>query len=146
MVVTIDTNVLFEAFYSKRGASFQIVRLIRHGDLSLAISIPVFEEYRDVLSRKENKVQLKLTDSKINTILQFIATVGHPTKISYLWRPNLRDEADNMVFELAIASSSQYLITKNIRDFTQDTDLGDFDLRIVTPHNFMRRWSEQYGK
>jgi predicted HicB family RNase H-like nuclease len=58
--------------------------------------MPVFEENRDVLSRKENKVQLNLTDSKLNTILQFIAAVGHPTKISYLWRPNLRDEADNM--------------------------------------------------
>jgi predicted nucleic acid-binding protein len=88
--------------------------------------MPVFEENRDVLSRKENKVQLNLTDSKLNTILQFIAAVGHPTKISYLWRPNLRDEADNMVFEFAIASSSQYLTTIQIRENKSDADLRYF--------------------
>ncbi|MDD5028207.1 MAG: PIN domain-containing protein [Rhodoferax sp.] len=33
------------------------------------------------------------------------------TEIYYLWRPNLRDEADNHVLELAVAAGAQAIIT-----------------------------------
>ena len=146
MIVTVDTNVLFEALYSSRGASYQILRLIRNGEISLAISVPMFQEYQAVLLRKEKKNQLGLDDSQIESVLQFIAAVGRPTHISYIWRPNLKDEADNMVLELAIASRSQYLITRNIRDFTKAADLKEFDIKIVTPYEFLKNWREKYGE
>ncbi len=139
-IVTVDTSVLFQAFHSRRGASHQILHLLRTGELSLAISVPVFQEYRDVLSRKENMVQLGLDSDAVDTILQFIAVTGRPTNIRYSWRPNLRDEADNMFIELARASLSDYLVTSNIKDFTLEADLRNDDLRIVTPGEFMRKW------
>lgn len=146
MVVTIDTNVLFEAFYSKLGASYQILRLIRHGEVSMAISVPLFQEYRDVLSRADSKRQLGLDDADVEVVLQFIATVGRPTDISFSWRPNLKDEADNMVVELALASRSEYLVTSNVRDFTEGADLKNDDIRIVTPKEFLREWRRSHGK
>jgi len=146
VVVTVDTNVLFEAFYSKFGASYQILRLIRHGEIGMAISVPLFQEYRDVLSRTESKRQLGLDESSIEVILQFVATVGRPTDISFSWRPNLKDEADNMVVELALASRSEYLITSNVRDFTQDADLKNDDLKAVTPKQFMQEWRRSHGE
>ena len=94
MIVTIDTNVLFQAFDSRRGASHQIIRLMRTGDITMAISVPVFQEYRDALSREDNR-RLGLDEEAIDTIMQFIAITGRPTNISYIWRPNLRDEGDN---------------------------------------------------
>ena len=144
--MTVDTNVLFEALYSSRGASYQILRLIRRGELVMAISVPVFQEYRDVLSRQTSKSQLGLDEDSIEVILQFIAMVGRPTNISYAWRPNLRDEADNMIIELALASRSEYLITRNIRDFTVEADLKNDDLRIVTPGEFIQEWRKSHGK
>lgn len=146
MVVTIDTNVLFESLYSKRGASYQILRLVRHGEIGMAISVPVFQEYRDVLSRESSKRQLGIDDENTEVILQFIATVGRPTDISYAWRPNLKDEADNMVIELALASRSQYLVTSNTKDFTVGADLNNNDIRIVTSGEFLREWREKHGK
>jgi putative PIN family toxin of toxin-antitoxin system len=146
VVVTVDTNVLFEALYSKWGASYQILRLIRHGEIGMALSVPLFQEYRDVLSRSESKRQLGLDDTSVEVILQFLATVGRPTDISYSWRPNLKDEADNMVVELALASRSEYLITSNIRDFTEGADLKNDDLKIVTPRQFMEEWRRSHGK
>jgi len=140
VTVTVDTNVLFQAFYSSKGASHEILRKVRRGHLKMAISVSVFEEYRDVLSREENRRALSLTDDDVNTVLLFIAEVGLPTQISYSWRPNVRDEADNMFVELAVASSSRYLITRNIRDFEIDADLRNDDLGIVTPSEFLRRW------
>ena len=76
----------------------------------------------------------------------FVATVAFPVDISYLWRPNLRDEADNMVLELAIASRSNYLITSNIRDFTVDADLKNDDICIVTPGEFYWKWRATHEK
>lgn len=144
VIVTIDTNVIFQAFHSRRGASHQIIRLMRTGDITMAISVPVFQEYRDVLSREENQRQLGLDEKAIDTIMQFIAITGRPTNISYIWRPNLRDEGDNMVVELARASGSEYLITQNIRDFRRDADLRNDDLHIVTPAEFMKIWRDTH--
>ena len=145
MIVTIDTNVLFQALYSRRGASYQIIQLIRSGDITMAISAPIFQEYHAVLAREDNRRRLGLDEESIGAIMQFIALTGRPTNISYLWRPNLRDEGDNMVVELVRASGSDYLITQNVRDFILDADMRNDDLRIVTPAEFMTIWRNTHA-
>jgi uncharacterized protein len=40
-------------------------------------------------------------------------------KIYYLWRPNLVDEDDNYLIELAIAGNAKILVTHNIKDFSR---------------------------
>jgi predicted nucleic acid-binding protein len=40
-------------------------------------------------------------------------------KIYYLWRPNLIDENDNYLIELAIAGNAEILVTHNIKDFSR---------------------------
>jgi len=144
MVITIDTSVLFQAFYSSRGASHQIIRLVRSGELTMAISVPVFQEYRDILSRYENQSALNLEEDDVDVIMQFIATIGKPTNISYRWQPNLRGENDNMIVELARASGSAFLVTRNTKDFQIEADLQNDDIRIVTPGEFIRRWRESH--
>ena len=145
MIVTIDTNVLFQALYSRNGASHQVIRLLRDGSLVAALSVPVFQEYRDVLSREESATQLGLDIQDVETIMQFIATTGRPTNVTYTWRPNLRDEGDTMFIELARASGSEYLITSNTRDFRVESDLNNEDIRIVTPGVFMNEWRNRNG-
>ena len=146
MTVTLDSNVLFQALYSRTGASHATFRLVREGQLQLAISVPVFEEYQDLLGRARVRKQLGLTEAEVRTVLQFIAFVGVPSPIRYLWRPNLRDETDNKFVELAIASDSRYLITQNTRDFTVDTELNLEPLAIVTPAQFLSEWRQIHGK
>ena len=122
------------------------MRLIRNGELKMAISVPVFHEYREVMSREEKKEWLDLDQEEIDVILEFIVTVAKPTDVTYRWRPNLRDEADNMFVELARASASRYLVTQNIRDFLQDADLKNDDLDIVTPADFISHWRQYHGE
>ena len=81
MIVTIDTNVLFQALYSRRGASYQIIQLIRSGDITMAISAPIFQEYHAVLAREDNRPRLGLDEESIGAIMQFIALTGRPTNI-----------------------------------------------------------------
>ena len=145
VVVTVDTNVLFQALYSSSGASNAIFRLIRAGEVRLALSVPVYGEYQDVLSRPAVRKDIGLTQSEVLAVLQFIAFVGTPVPVHFQMRPNLRDEGDNMFVELAYASGSAHLITKNTRDFMVNADLNLGQLSIVTPAEFMRMWRKDHG-
>jgi len=145
MKVVVDTSVLFQAMYSNSGASHAIFGLIRTGNLKMALSIPVFEEYCDVLSRKTSLQQFELEQEDIEKVLAFIAFVGVKTDIRFLLRPNLRDENDNIFMELGFASDSKFIITKNIRDFTYNPELKLDEIQIVTPAEFMERWRKYYA-
>ena len=52
--------------------------------------------------------------------------------IYYLWRPNLKDEADNHLIELAIAGNAKIIASNNIKDFKQ-TQLNFPELLIKKP-------------
>ena len=89
--------------------------------------------------------QFNLTEDEARKVLDFIALVGAKTDIRYLLRPNLRDEADNMFMELAFASDSRFIITKNVRDFTHNADLRFEEIEIVTPAGFLNKWRDYHG-
>lgn len=55
----------------------------------------------------------------------------------YLWRPNLRDEADNHLVELAVAGAAEFVVTLNLRDL-RSMELRFPALRIVTPEAFLK--------
>jgi predicted nucleic acid-binding protein len=59
------------------------------------------------------------------------------TQVYYLWRPNLRDEGDNHLIELAVARGAALIVTNNIRDF-RGSELRVTSIKIVEP--------EQLGK
>jgi putative PIN family toxin of toxin-antitoxin system len=139
MIVTVDTNVIFSALYSNRGASHQILKLIIDEKIKLALSTQVYFEYYDVLTRDENLEKLNLSLEEIETILDLLALLAKKFSIYFLLRPNLLDENDNMVCECAFASSSDYLITSNIKDF-KIGELKGFRYSVVTPAQFYKIW------
>ena len=145
MRVVIDTSVLYQAMDSSLGASHAIFKLLRAGTIQLALSVPVFEEYSDVLLRSNSLKQFELNKEDIFKILDFIALIGIKTDIRFLLRPNLRDENDNIFIELAFASDSRFLITKNVRDFTFKPELRLEEIQIVTPAEFMEMWRKYYA-
>ena len=57
--------------------------------------------------------------------------------IYYLWRPNLKDEDDNFLIELALAGNSRSIVTNNIKDL-EAAELKFDDLRILTPQQILR--------
>lgn len=146
MMITLDTNVLYQALRNKNGASHYILNLITDRNVRLAISVSVFTEYRDVLLRKKSLDDLGLDKKDIKAVLEFIAFVGIPFTIFYTFRPNLKDEADNIFVELAITSNSKYLITSNTKDYLKGNDLNFEDLRVITPSDFVRSWRNEYEK
>jgi predicted nucleic acid-binding protein len=78
----------------------------------------LFCEYEQVINRDE-VLRSCLSIEEIQTLLASFMSVCKWTRIYYLWRPNLKDEAENHLIELAIAGNAKIIATNNIKDFKQ---------------------------
>lgn len=139
MLLTLDTNILYQALMSKTGASYFILQQVRNRKIQIALSVPVFFEYQDVLTRDKSLKDFELKLNDVEKFLRFIAYIGKTFEIYFLLRPNLKDEKDNKIVELAVTSQSDYLITSNIRDF-KNAELKFDELKVITPSEFVKMW------
>ena len=146
MRVVLDTNVLYQALRDQAGASYYIFQLIRTQQIELALSVPVFLEYQEVLLRPATLIDLGRSSPEIEAFLRFIAYIAKPISIHFLMRPHLSDERDNKFVELAFASNSPFLITSNIRHFSRKTELKFDSFEVVPPSQFVQTWRRQHGK
>lgn len=144
MRVTLDTNIIYPALKSNSGASHFILGRVRNRQIQIALSVPLFEEYRDVFYRKTTLEDLGLESEDIDKYLRFIAYIAKTYDIYYLFRPNLKDENDNMLVELAVVSQSHYLVTSNTKDF-QQAELTFDQLNVVTPGEFVKIWRKKHA-
>ena len=74
-------------------------------------------EYRDVLLREENRLATGLSEEHTHRFLAAFIGVAEQVRVQYLWRPNLPDEDDNFIMEIAVAASPCTIVTHNVRDF-----------------------------
>ncbi len=132
--IVLDTNVLIAALRSQKGASFQILKLIGRGQFDIVLSVPLFLEYEDVAKRTSRAVGLRHSD--IEDILDYFCSVGEHREIFFLWRPFLKDPMDDMVLEVAVESSCDYIITHNIKDFG---GIQKFGVEAIRPGEFLRK-------
>jgi len=132
MKIVIDTNVLFTALRSSRGASYKLVSLLPSGRFSITISVPLIIEYEDVLRR--GKLPASISEKDISDFLDFLCYVGYRQDIFFLWRPFLPDPSDDLVLEVAVAGGCDAIITYNKRHFK---NVEKFGLRILDPKEFL---------
>ncbi|MFO0211596.1 MAG: putative toxin-antitoxin system toxin component, PIN family [Pseudanabaena sp.] len=136
--IVIDTSVLISALIGSTGASRELIRLCLQGEYQPLMGNTLFLEYESVVLREEIITQCTLTKQEILILLDAFMSVCQWIDIYYLWRPNLRDEADNHLIELAIAGNAQIIATKNIKDFL-NSDLIFPNLSILKPEQIVRR-------
>lgn len=77
-------------------------------------------------------------------VLRYLAYTSSEFDPKFLFRPNLKDENDNIFVELAIVSGSTHIITSNIKDFI-NTDLKFDNFKIITPGDFIKQWRQKNG-
>ena len=59
------------------------------------------------------------------------------TRIYFLWRPNLKDESDNHLVELAVAGDADFIVTRNLRDL-RGAELRFRSLQVLSPEDFLK--------
>lgn len=140
-MVILDTNVLVTALRSQRGASRKIVRSVFAGQIEIGASPALFLEYEAVLSRAEQRAAFGLTLLEVREFLDGLAILTTPIALSFLWRPQLNDAADEMVLEAAVNGMATDLVTWNLRDFKPAAHR--FGLRVSPPDVFWTAFSKE---
>ena len=133
MKIVLDTNVLVAATRSRRGASFELLSLLPDSRFQIALSVGLYTEWQDVLSRAAH-LPPGMAPGDARAFLRYLASIAHLQDVYYLWRPFLRDPDDDMVLECAVASGSRFLVTHNLRDFQRIETLG---VEPITPAGFL---------
>jgi putative PIN family toxin of toxin-antitoxin system len=117
MKLVLDTDVIVAGLRSPSGASAELLRLARHREVSLAVSVPLLLEYEAVSTRPEHLMASGLLESEVQAVIDVLVSVAEWVRIDYRWRPQTRDPADEMVLEAAINAQADAIVTFNRRDF-----------------------------
>lgn len=129
---------------SEGGGSRAVLRACLNGQCQPVVGYKLFREYEDVLARPRLFRNSRLSPAERESLLNAFLRVCEWTDVYFLWRPNLPDESDNHLIELAVAGSAETIVTLNPKDL-RGGELRFAQLRIETPQQFLERWRQSHG-
>lgn len=136
--IVVDTNVLVSAILSPEGAAREVLRRCLTGKAQPLIGNALFLEYEDVLSRDELFAEAAVGPAERAALLDAVLAACRWINVAFLWRPNLPDESDYHLVELAVAGNAEWIVTGNTRDITAGELVFD-SFRIATPGDWLKR-------
>ena len=136
MIIVVDTNVFVSACLGQ-GASSHVVSACLKGAHIPLMGAALFAELEDVLGRSVLFRNSRIRASERSDLFDIFLASCRWTRIYFAWRPNLRDEGDNHLVELAIAGGASHIVTNNVRDF-QNPQLHFKQCVALTPGQFLQ--------
>ncbi len=106
MRVVLDTNVLISAALFT-GNELEIVRMIETGGLVLILSPGILEEFSRVIARPK----FGLIQSEVSSSLEYLLSISEIVVPRRKKTVTLRDKADRMVVDCALAGGAKYIIS-----------------------------------
>lgn len=138
-ILVLDTSVFVSALLGSGGASRAVLRECLTGRFEPLMGAALLAEYESVLSRAKLFEHCALTPRERDAIFDALLSVCNWVNIYYGWRPNLPDESDNHLIELAVAGGARFLATKNVRDFAR-AELRFPNLIVCTPTTLLKEY------
>ncbi|MBI1942627.1 MAG: putative toxin-antitoxin system toxin component, PIN family [Betaproteobacteria bacterium] len=135
--IALDTDVLVAALLGA-GAANRLLAAVLEGRFEPLMSPALYAEHEAVLGRSARFARCRLSAAEREELFDIYAASCRWTRIYFLWRPNLRDESDNHLVELAVAGGAQAIVTRNKRDF-RGAELKFENLAVLTPAECLRR-------
>jgi putative PIN family toxin of toxin-antitoxin system len=136
MKVIVDTNVLVGALLSGTGSNRKVIELCFRRKLAPQVTNALYLEYEDVFERDFVLEKSLLTPKERSQFFDDFLSVCRWNELYYTWRPNLVDEGDNHIIELAVAANANYVITNNVRDF-KSAELRFDEIVVLTPNELL---------
>jgi putative PIN family toxin of toxin-antitoxin system len=136
MRAVIDTNIFVGACIGI-GACNAVVRGCLQHRVAPLMGAALLAEFESVLGRDDLFVKSRLDALERSTLLDTFLAVCEWTRVYYLWRPNLQDESDNHLIELAVAGDADVIVTRNLRDL-RGAELRFASLRVLSPEDFLK--------
>jgi putative PIN family toxin of toxin-antitoxin system len=128
----LDTNVLYAALRSRRGASRRVVDLVLEEDLTAHVSVPLVLEYEEVLLREAEALGITAREARV--VIAALVQRADRHAIHFRWPAYVRDPDDSHVLDTAVAASCPHLLTFNKSDFHRASALN---VTLLTPREFL---------
>ncbi len=81
-----------------------------------------------------------LSETEVRQFLDDLAALVEPVETHFLWRPRLRDPADEMVLEAAVNGQADAIVTFNVRDCGATPE--SFGIENLRPSDALKRLSQ----
>lgn len=137
MRCVLDTNVIVAAMRSPTGASAALPMAARRGELTMVANVALALEYEATCSRAEHALAAGLSLDQVTIFLDAVVAMAEPVETHFLWRPMLRDPADELVLEAAVNGRASVIVSFNQRDF--GTMPLQFGVEVLSPSTALRR-------
>ena len=105
------------------------------------MSNALFNEYCSLIQRESIIELCPLTEEEKMKLLKAFLSVCQWIKVYYLWRPNLVDENDNYLVELAVAGNAEIIATHNLKDL-KNAELKFPQIQILPPQEVIKLWQQ----
>ncbi len=128
--------MLVAGLRSQLGASNQVLIAVAERRIKPLVTTAVFLEYEAVLLRAEQRLATGLNEADVAGFLGAMAAAAEAVEISFRWRPQLRDPADELMLEAAVNGQAEAIVTHNVTDF--DPASARFGVRILTPAQVLK--------
>jgi len=140
MRLVLDTDVIVAALRSPSGASAALLMAALEKRVTLVANVPLVIEYEATCSLAEHRLAAGLSEAEVHQFLDAVAALIEPVETHFLWRPRLRDLADEMVLEAAVNGKATAIVTFNLRDYGAIPN--DFGIEVLRPCDALRRLSQ----
>ncbi|MBP7334588.1 putative toxin-antitoxin system toxin component, PIN family [Niveispirillum sp.] len=137
MKLVLDTDVIVAALRSPTGASAALLLAADDRLVQLLATVPLFIEYEAVTHRVEHILAAGLTSADVDMFLNHLVELVQPVEPWFLWRPQLRDPADEIVLEAAVNGRADALVSFNHRHFLPAA--GRFGVPVLRPGEALER-------
>lgn len=122
---------------SPTGASAKLLLAARQSALTMLGTVALALEYEAICRLPEHRAAAGLTLDETEVFIDAVLAMIEPVEPHFLWRPQLRDPADELVLEAAINGRAQALVTFNRRDFGAAP--ARFGIQVLRPGDALQR-------
>jgi putative PIN family toxin of toxin-antitoxin system len=131
----LDTSVLIAGLRSSLGASYALLDLVGSDRFTIGLTAALMLEYETTCLKSLHA--LSVTADDVKELLDYFCHVGKLAVVRYSVRPSVADPDDELVLEAAIASSSEWIVTHNIRDMAAGA--ARYGIEVIKPGEALRR-------
>ena len=133
----LDTNVVVAAMRSPTGASAALLMAARRSELTMLANVALALEYEATCQLAEHQLAAGFDLRQVGIFIDAVLAMVEPVETHFMWRPQLRDPADEFVLEAAVNGQATAIVTFNRRDFGRVP--GQFGIELLTPAEAIRR-------
>src|ERR1700720_4286161 len=122
---------------SPTGASAALLMAARRSEITMLANVALALEYEATCQLAEHRLAAGLDLDQVGIFIDAVLAMVEPVETHFLWRPQLRDPADEMVLEAAVNGRADALVTFNVRDF--GTTPSAFGIEVLLPREAIGR-------